>query len=244
VWEEASTRLSERSGRTALKCLDRVFEVPVCGGEVELVIHEPSMTADNLGLKTWAASYCLAKRFVGMELEGRLLELGAGTGLVGMAAAAACGADVLLTDLPEIQENLVKNLERNRDVIQSGGGRVSAAILDWENPTSLDPARNDKFPIILAADVVYSLDHPRMIADVIEHWLSPGRSSRVIFELPRRSGFEEDLKAISTEMNRIGLEMLEEEEDTGYDDWGSQEPDDEAGVVHCWFSVWARKQIY
>ena len=62
-------------------------------------------------------------------------ELGCGTGVVGLSAAAL-GGEVILTDLPvyipAVQENIQANTHRHT-------GRVTAAALDWkqEVPSSL-----------------------------------------------------------------------------------------------------------
>jgi hypothetical protein len=61
-----------------------------------------------------------------------VLELGSGTGLVGMAAAAVWGLDVTLTDLEDVEDNLRFNIQKNFDkVVEVRGGHVSAEVLDW-----------------------------------------------------------------------------------------------------------------
>jgi hypothetical protein len=62
-----------------------------------------------------------------------LIRLGSGTGLVGIATAALWKVPVVLTDLPEIQENLEFNVHQNSDTVKSFGGRASCAVLDWKN---------------------------------------------------------------------------------------------------------------
>jgi D-xylulose reductase len=68
---------------------------PTQSGSVDIVLHEPSLTADNLGLKTWASSYLLAKRLhLYLNSLKQLLELSASAGAgiwdgaMGIAAAA------------------------------------------------------------------------------------------------------------------------------------------------------------
>lgn len=263
VWEEASARLSERSGRTAMKSFDRTFDIPTRDGKLQLLIHEPALTADNLGLKTWAASYLLAKRFYSLSLPSAssanfsvALELGSGTGLVGMAAAAILGITVCLTDLPSIIGNLQRNVDRNLEAIQNRGGKVIVTVLDWSDPCSLQvptdiavthdvsckEEMNMTFPLILAADTVYSMEHPRILVKVIKHWLTKSTDARVIFELPRRPGYERELQFLVKELETEGLVMTEQGEEVGYDDWGSSEvDDDQPGAVHCWYSVWGWK---
>lgn len=111
----------------------------------ELIIREPPITGDCLGLKTWGSSYLLAQSLDNIS-RGSLshlvtlgqpnqsfdvLELGAGTGLLGMAAAAIWQANVVLTDLPSIVPNLAYNIEANRSSIEALGGAVDSAALTW-----------------------------------------------------------------------------------------------------------------
>jgi predicted nicotinamide N-methyase len=246
IWNEASLRLSERSGRSGMSAFDRKFDIPSDFGSIEITIHEPALTSDNLGFKTWAASYVLARQLLSYDPASfgsgpiQALELGSGTGLVGMAAAAVWGLPVVLTDLPLIVENLARNVDSNAKVIASTGGKAVAVVLDWESPTQLqlqdDTPAN--FPIVLAADSIYSDQHPKLLANVVKHWLSPGSKSRFIAALPIRTGYSKELESFKAEMNQVGLVIDKEEQAIGYDDWGTDE-----GAVTCWISVWAWKQV-
>ncbi|KAF3796869.1 N-lysine methyltransferase protein [Nymphaea thermarum] len=85
----------------------------------------------------------------------RALELGSGTGLVGIAAAALLGAQVVLTDLPHVLPNLLFNAEANREVVRASGrgGSVSVDCLRWGNAE--DCLKHCGLDLILASDVVY-----------------------------------------------------------------------------------------
>lgn len=267
IWEQASLRLSERSGRSAMPAISRSFGIPTPSALFDIVIHEPALTADNLGLKTWAASYLLAKRLHTLhlpQLAGSatldILELGAGTGLVGIAAAAVFGASVLLTDLPEIAPNLSRNVETNREVIESHNGSARTAVLDWSNPhvcqfypdveqsevesfSTKQAKQPDPFTVILAADSLYSPEHPRLLVQTIDCWLSLESNARVMVEFPLREAYTPELNNFRQRMAGIGLHMTEEGEEFGYDDWGwdGGEPTRGRGEVKCWWSVWRRK---
>jgi hypothetical protein len=261
IWEQASARLGERSGRSGMSALDRTFHLPSPKGVLEISIHEPALTADNLGLKTWAASYLLAKRLLSLDLPDELrvrnrlyhgdgldsgdiyaLELGSGTGLVGIAAAAVLGARVCLTDLPEIKPNLERNIRTNFDVITSKQGTAVSGVLDWSNPQDIlfdgdQIQRRTDFPLVLAADSIYSPDHPRMLADTMKHWLSKTSAARIVVELPLRPRGDAEIESFRRCMGSNGFSLLKEEDDVGYDDWQSSAS--EPVVVNCWFSVWA-----
>ncbi|KAH8728300.1 putative methyltransferase-domain-containing protein [Phaeosphaeriaceae sp. PMI808] len=239
--------------------ISRSFQIPSWVGSFELNIHEPALTGDDLGLKTWAASYLLAKRLYTLNLiqpsnqpKPQILELGSGTGLVGLAMAGL-GADVILTDLPSIYTNLERNAKSNSATIVQNGGSARTGILDWSNPSvcelpdAIDSSKSkvitSKFPLILAADSLYSPEHPHMLVDTIETWLSQESSARVIVEFPYREAYLPEIKAFRDRMTKFELYILEEGEEKGYDDWGStsaNKEQDEDAIVTCWWSVWGR----
>lgn len=78
--------------------------------------------------------------------------LGSGTGLVGIATAALWKVPVVLTDLPEIQENLEFNVKLNLDTIHKAGGSASCNVLDWKSSDSALQALDlNKFQVSLHA---------------------------------------------------------------------------------------------
>lgn len=114
-------------------------------GSFDLILREPALTGDNLGLKTWGSSYVLAQMLhtIGETSLAHLfgdaasrprppvLELGSGTGLLGLAAAAIWQTHVILSDLPEIVPNLAHNVEKNLSTIQGRGGSLASGALTW-----------------------------------------------------------------------------------------------------------------
>ncbi|GAB1731510.1 hypothetical protein NU195Hw_g1512t1 [Hortaea werneckii] len=308
-------------------------------------LHEPALTADNLGLKTWASSYLLAKRLVLLHSDkeeidssttnssapqllpvlppdAEILELGSGTGLVGMAAARILQRKVWLTDLEGIVGNLERNVRGNWKVVaglsrESGSDgkeveegdegeveqmmrrkRMETAILDWSDPLnvvipgrrrqlpqregeeeaptltsptaaligttsngSTNPPKHEKqaddtpltdlapqaitwnpntFPLILAADPIYSPDHPTLLTTAIRaHLTLHSPLSRVLVEMPIREGFASEREDFRSRMQGLGLRVLGEGEEVGYDDWGSGGEDGRSFTeVRCWWSVW------
>lgn len=106
----------------------------------QVVICEPPLTGDHLGLKTWGTAFAIAKKLEELGTQymqeaqkgptTTILELGAGTGLVGISAAMLWRADFVLTDLVEIVPNLQSNVERNRSAFVEGSS-VTTTVLDW-----------------------------------------------------------------------------------------------------------------
>ncbi|KAK4026367.1 hypothetical protein OUZ56_015370 [Daphnia magna] len=82
----------------------------------------------------------------------RILELGSGTGFVGLVAAAL-GGDCLMTDLPEMVPLIKRNLFKNTPLLQGAG---SAKAFEWGSDMSGLVSHTDKgFDIVLAADCIY-----------------------------------------------------------------------------------------
>ena len=83
-------------------------------------------------------------------LEERIIELGAGTGAVGMACAAISGRrQVTLTDLAHVVPLMEANARLNSFEL---GGKVNVAVCEWGSTKLVD-----KFDMVVMSDVVY---HP------------------------------------------------------------------------------------
>jgi len=89
-----------------------------------------------------------------LPLAGRrVIELGSGSGVAGMAAAAL-GAHVTLTDLPDALPLLQRNAQLNEAAINQKQGSVRVLPLEWEKPEQLPPDA-DECDLVLGADLVY-----------------------------------------------------------------------------------------
>ncbi|XP_043694993.1 protein-lysine methyltransferase METTL21D-like [Telopea speciosissima] len=87
----------------------------------------------------------------------RILELGSGTGLVGITAAAILGANVTLTDLPNVVPNLQSNVDANCNTLTLNGGSINVVTLRWGEAEDMESIGHE-FDLLLASDVVYH-DH-------------------------------------------------------------------------------------
>lgn len=106
----------------------------------------------DVGCVVWDAAIVLARflendRFPEKFWRGKsVVELGAGTGFVGLVAACL-GADVIVTDLEELVPLMRDNIERNKQLIE---GRAEGVTLKWGDPSEL------KIPeVVLMSDLVY-----------------------------------------------------------------------------------------
>lgn len=115
----------------------------------------------SVSSKVWEGALLLREAALarGNWTGTKVLELGAGVGLVGLSLAVE-GADVVLTDLGEAMPVLESNTERNADIISTSGGRAQAVELDWlwDEGRQRDAVPLDRADIVLGADVVYTLD--------------------------------------------------------------------------------------
>jgi predicted nicotinamide N-methyase len=125
------------------------------------VVHlgEVGNSGKGTGLTTWDGSVVLAKYLEHQrrsELAGsRVVELGAGTGLVGISAALLGARQVTLTDLDYVVENLAKNVAETMELATSVGrpvqSDVDTRVLDWFNP----PTDLGDIDFLVASDVVW-----------------------------------------------------------------------------------------
>jgi SAM-dependent methyltransferase len=167
----------------------RTFRLLTPADPDELLNHlvEPLDTsqphlADPYWAKLWPAAAFLAEavwRSKGQKTEDReqrtednrksqipnpksCLELGCGSGLVGLAALAA-GWDVTFSDyVPQAVELALENAARN------GLPAARGLVFDWRLPTS------ERFPFIVASDVTYDRTNIQPLLTTLEAMLAPG----------------------------------------------------------------------
>jgi predicted nicotinamide N-methyase len=110
------------------------------------------MLCNDTGGDAWKGSWALATllNLRRAQLTGkRVLELGSGTGLLGISCALSGACSVVVTDLPYVLPLIQKNI--SSAVVHDA---VSVFEWDWGNPR---PAFDSDIPfdIVVAADVVY-----------------------------------------------------------------------------------------
>ncbi|EMP28979.1 Methyltransferase-like protein 21B [Chelonia mydas] len=112
----------------------------------------------------------LCKYFEKQKLDFRgkkVIELGAGTGIVGILATLL-GGDVTITDLPLALEQIQENVHKNVPAEHSARAKVCA--LSW----GLD---HEEFPrdydFILGADIVYLKDTYPLLIKTLQHLCGP-----------------------------------------------------------------------
>ena len=121
----------------------------------------------------WPASIALARlvsHCPSLVAGKRVLEIGAGLGLVGNAAAKAGAAEVLMVDLDaDVLQLARRSIPEN---IPEDPSLANVQTLDWDDVPDDWPA--DRFDVVLAADVLYDDDAARGVADVVARALRAG----------------------------------------------------------------------
>lgn len=126
-----------------------------------LTVHEGAATSIDSGARIWDAGLALSQTLAARIYKGgdRVLELGSGTGVGGLAAAAA-GAQVVLTDgvkelLPLLRDNAAAN-----------GVDASVQRLRWgEDADIVAVAAHGPFDLICGSDLLYA---PEAFPELVE----------------------------------------------------------------------------
>lgn len=108
---------------------------------------------DTTGFGIWAASLVMAQWITSISdrfANTNVLELGAGCGVPGLAAAMASNAHtVIVTDL---NATTVENLNYNVGLNQYGTTLVTAAKIDWDDPSTYP---SEKVDFVIGSDLIY-----------------------------------------------------------------------------------------
>ncbi|OJT13670.1 Protein-lysine N-methyltransferase EFM2 [Trametes pubescens] len=199
--QHTASLLAVCAGSAAAGIVTRRFPLasPLLHSPIEVQLTDIPISVEEdaatVGAHTWGGACLLAELVMenperyGLSDDAiarglRILELGAGTGLVSLAVAkylsARCcqtdvdpaGATVVATDYhPDVLENLSRNISLN-----AGQNLVSpsAHALDWSEfsqdaggcPPCIAPF-DQSFDIIFGADIIYEASHARWIRDTV-----------------------------------------------------------------------------
>jgi predicted nicotinamide N-methyase len=160
----------------------------ICGKPLVLKrpadVRDASQASDgDTGIAVWDAAVFLAKFFESnarLISQRRVLELGCGLGLCGIAALHAGASSVIFTDLGYILETTRRNIREN--CIADPSAQIIE--LDWFNPeqSSIDWSSVD---IIIASDIIW-LEH--LIEPLVKTLLrATGPKTEIIISNQRRS---------------------------------------------------------
>jgi predicted nicotinamide N-methyase len=196
--------------------------------------------AGKTGFKVWTGSRLLVETLIWphsndcerlreiqniLRKGAKVVELGAGVGVVGTYLAAS-GSQVLITDLPTLVENAIDdNLERNKDItlddndnanncnscpkwlrphgFKLGRGWVNSSAIDWAHPLEdqLTEEQSTCVDFIVASDVVFLKEMLNYLFDTVAALFesSIASSPSFILSFQRRDAKDgEESKAFTT----------------------------------------------
>jgi predicted nicotinamide N-methyase len=141
----------------------------------------------DVGLQSWGASIVFSEimcasparfglRDIPSTSDTRIIELGAGTGLVSLAlgkllpSLGVRDSKIIATDYhPAVLDNLQSNIALNYP--KDGSSSISAFPLDWASPSQEHPF-DVPATMLLATDVVYAPEHALLLRDCATQLLS------------------------------------------------------------------------
>jgi hypothetical protein len=116
----------------------------------------------------------------------QVVELGAGCGIVGIALASMLpNCSVLLTDLPEVESIITRNIEGAQTAPQSSVGYQN---LDWDNPP--DDLCSRPIELILVSDCTYNADSLPALVNVLDRLVRTSPDAIILVALKRRHDSE------------------------------------------------------
>ncbi|GAB4842173.1 hypothetical protein Ancab_012131 [Ancistrocladus abbreviatus] len=195
--------------------------------------HNIMSSIPSVGLQVWKAELVLAdfivhKMFLSSEFDGIIsVELGAGTGLVGILLAHTAQTVFITDHGDEILDNCAKNVDLNFGLF---GARSSVHVreLDWKNswpPLDVDIASHRRYSwvsseaqeaneasLLVAADVIYSDDVTDAFFSILEKLMSQGSEKVLYLALEKRYNFSlYDLDVIANGYSHFRSYLRDEE---------------------------------
>mmetsp|Transcript_67477 Transcript_67477/g.197359 ORF Transcript_67477/g.197359 Transcript_67477/m.197359 type:complete len:466 (+) Transcript_67477:83-1480(+) len=191
---------------------------------------------DSTGFFVWPAARALSAYLAAHPelVKGRrVAELGAGAGLVGLAAAALGAEEAVLTDLPGTLPLLQQNVELNAEVC---GGRARAVELRWgaqEGPGS----ELADFDVVIGCELIYRLGAEVYEALVQTMVRLAGAGGLCLFVVECRDGMVDDMEFFDRVNERFDVEATSLAP-YGY---GLSGDDDEDGRLLYTYRPWGRQ---
>lgn len=176
--------------------------------ELELSLSHYQIFQDKMeGLKLWEGAIVMVRYLIRYwpDFAGKsLLDVGAGMGVVGIAAAAFLECDVLMVDyLEPVIELCQKNIETNMDMYAAD--RVpKVQFLDWNKPDNFD--FDQTYEIIIGCELVYSITNSEKLVSFLSKTLK--KDSELLLIIPTCRAYGPDFMAA---LNKISANLHIEE---------------------------------
>ncbi|CAL9010155.1 unnamed protein product [Prunus brigantina] len=183
--------------------------------------HNITSSIPSVGLQVWRAElvlsdFLLHKMFTSSELDGTVaLELGAGTGLVGVLLTRVAKTVFITDHGNEVLDNCAKNVDLNSELF-SHRATVHVRELDWMKPwpprmtleesslgkryswTFSEVEAAQEASLLVAADVIYSDDLTDAFFSTLQRLMSSGSEKVLYLALEKRYNFSlDDLNVVA-----------------------------------------------
>lgn len=172
---------------------------------------------NDLGFKTWGAAPMMAKLLLQQRIipnlnDNCVLELGTGTGMVGLICDHLGAEEIYVTDYhPRVLANVAYNIKLNQS-------RAQISKLDFISVSKNEAPEwtNKKFDIVIASDLLYEMEHAEHLPVAVEKLMK----NDFYFMIPLRDTHWEEVNHFESKMKSCGLICrktfdLEREEEEG-----------------------------
>ncbi|KZV99982.1 hypothetical protein EXIGLDRAFT_723150 [Exidia glandulosa HHB12029] len=179
-----------------------------------------TVEAGTTGLRTWGACLALCQYFQGhAELirDKRILELGCGTGLMGIVLSRLGASHVVMTDCSsEVLEGCQENVRRGRNLERNDS--VEFETLDWFD--SLSASSRDDFAslirtwdvdIVVGSDIVYAPEIIEPLVATVHLILSANArttSVQIALTLRREDTFDKFISVLHAAQLQVHIDEL------------------------------------
>ena len=133
----------------------------------------------------------------------KVLELGCGTGIVGITAACL-GARALLTDTEAVVQHAQQNVDRNVSCINEGQGLAECAALDWEASLTSSLLLTP-YDVAVGADLIYAAKDIGPLVETLSNLRQHSRDVLIILAHKERN--LDVLQKLIAQLNSIGVVM-------------------------------------
>ncbi|KAM5254159.1 EEF1A lysine methyltransferase 3 isoform 3-T4 [Hipposideros larvatus] len=161
----------------------------------------------GVAARVWEAALSLCNYFESQNVDFRgkkVIELGAGTGIVGILAALQ-GGDVTITDLPLALEQIQGNVQAN----VPAGGRAQVCALSWGINQHVFPGDYD---LVLGADIVYLEPTFPLLLGTLQHLCGTHGTIYLASKMREEHGTESFFQQLLPQHFQLELAQRDEDE--------------------------------
>ncbi|XP_056099074.1 EEF1A lysine methyltransferase 3-like [Rhinichthys klamathensis goyatoka] len=169
-----------------------------------ITIHQHYCANLGVSASVWDSALHLCQLFEkeSLDLSGkRIIELGAGTGLVGIVAARL-GAHVTITDLPLALAQIESNVACNAPLSGWPSGAPAVFPLSWGR--DLD-CFSSGWEFVLGADIVYMPETFPLLVDTLVHLCKDGAVVLLASPMRREHGAQDFYSRVLPEVFEVEL---------------------------------------